>query len=220
MWVGGWVWVRAKIRSPCESMVMTHCPNFRPVQRIGPCELYELPRAEPFATEIFPWLYLGNARDAVNYETLRQKGVKYILNVSKEVDTPEAEEKGFHYLKLDLAHAHSLHASENFPVLSIFSSHLNCVISNSYLMIHNHSPWGFSSLTCWPLAVRVHFGAPPSSQKLVPRRQGHFPPSFKVLPALSPFVNIMSVGGDISQRYGALSSWVVGGGRVCLSGVF
>eukprot|EP00668_Euglena_longa_P043523 GGOE01057944.1.p2 GENE.GGOE01057944.1~~GGOE01057944.1.p2 ORF type:complete len:149 (-),score=25.88 GGOE01057944.1:524-970(-) len=31
-----------------------------------------------------------------------ERGVEYILNVGKEVDTPEAEEKGFHYLKLDL----------------------------------------------------------------------------------------------------------------------
>lgn len=82
--------------------IKTHCPQHRPVQRIGTCDFNNLPRREDFATEIFPWLFLGNAHDAVNYDTLRKKGIHCILNTTKEVDTPEAEEKGFQYLKLNL----------------------------------------------------------------------------------------------------------------------
>jgi hypothetical protein len=57
----------------------------------------------PFATEIFPWLYLGNARDACDFTALAEKNIKYILNISKE-DSPEGspESRGYRYMKLSL----------------------------------------------------------------------------------------------------------------------
>eukprot|EP00993_Chasmostoma_nieuportense_P004341 NODE_5015_length_710_cov_8.768439_g4852_i0.p1 GENE.NODE_5015_length_710_cov_8.768439_g4852_i0~~NODE_5015_length_710_cov_8.768439_g4852_i0.p1 ORF type:complete len:208 (-),score=61.73 NODE_5015_length_710_cov_8.768439_g4852_i0:86-646(-) len=57
---------------------------------------------DEFASEIFPWLYLGNARDAVNYDTLKSKNIKWILNISKEVDCPEAERLGYTYMQIDV----------------------------------------------------------------------------------------------------------------------
>lgn len=75
----------------------------RPVQRIASYEEREMePGSEDFASEIFPWLYLGNAKDSVNYDFLCQKNIRYILNTTKEVDSPESPLKGFHFLKLNL----------------------------------------------------------------------------------------------------------------------
>ncbi len=39
---------------------------------------------EDFASEIFPWLWLGGQKDALNYETLSRKNIRYILNTSRE----------------------------------------------------------------------------------------------------------------------------------------
>jgi protein tyrosine/serine phosphatase len=79
-----------------------------------------VPREE-FPTEIFPWLYLGNAQDAVNYDGLRQKGIRFILNATKELHTPEAEEEGFQYLKLNLED----HADE--PIADYFEQAFNFI---------------------------------------------------------------------------------------------
>lgn len=35
------------------------------------CELLDVAPREGFATEILPWLYLGDAQDAVNHDAMR-----------------------------------------------------------------------------------------------------------------------------------------------------
>jgi predicted protein tyrosine phosphatase len=90
------------VKRPTLCLKSAQCSHHRPVRRIGHCELLDVAPREGFATEILPWLYLGDAQDAVNHDALRQKGICFILNATKEVDTPEAEEEGFQYLKLDL----------------------------------------------------------------------------------------------------------------------
>jgi hypothetical protein len=85
--------------------IKAHCGQHRPVQRIGACDFLEPPRREDFATEIFPWLYLGCAKDAANHTALRQRGIRFIVNATREVHSPDGETEmatGFQYLKLDL----------------------------------------------------------------------------------------------------------------------
>ena len=60
-------------------------------------------KIHPFeATEILPGLYLGNAHDAENVPALRDRHIKYILNVADDVPTPNLP-YGFVYERLDVA---------------------------------------------------------------------------------------------------------------------
>eukprot|EP01010_Urceolus_cornutus_P003658 NODE_524_length_1574_cov_262.028852_g399_i0.p2 GENE.NODE_524_length_1574_cov_262.028852_g399_i0~~NODE_524_length_1574_cov_262.028852_g399_i0.p2 ORF type:complete len:210 (-),score=26.21 NODE_524_length_1574_cov_262.028852_g399_i0:849-1478(-) len=91
-------------------VINAQCTNYKPVQKV---EAFDLKESD-FATEILPWLWLGSAKDAFNYDTLKRKNIKYILNATKEVDSPEAEAKGFQYLKLHLEDNSDVPIGEHF----------------------------------------------------------------------------------------------------------
>lgn len=60
-------------------------------------------KMHPFeANEILPGLYLGNAHDAENIPGLRDRHIRYILNVADDVLTPNLP-SGFIYERLDVA---------------------------------------------------------------------------------------------------------------------
>eukprot|EP00906_Rhabdomonas_costata_P012668 RCo018236 len=76
---------------------------------------------EDFASQILPWLFLGNARDATNFPQLALHSIGYILNISKE-DGPEGspEARGYRYLKLNLDDSADVPIAQYFEVANRF----------------------------------------------------------------------------------------------------
>eukprot|EP01012_Entosiphon_sulcatum_P010688 TRINITY_DN1630_c0_g1_i1.p1 TRINITY_DN1630_c0_g1~~TRINITY_DN1630_c0_g1_i1.p1 ORF type:complete len:200 (-),score=16.62 TRINITY_DN1630_c0_g1_i1:29-628(-) len=70
-----------------------------PVQRVGEAEPTTEGTPHECATEIIPGLFLGAHNDALNFERLRANNIKYIINVTRECDSPDAAEQGFEYIK-------------------------------------------------------------------------------------------------------------------------
>lgn len=92
-------------------------------------------QGDSFATEIFPWLYLGNARDAADFPALVERDIKYILNISKE-DSPggSPETNGYRYMKLSLDDNSEVPIGDYFEVSHQFIE--DARKNNSKVLVH------------------------------------------------------------------------------------
>uniref|UniRef100_A0A914W0U6 protein-tyrosine-phosphatase n=1 Tax=Plectus sambesii TaxID=2011161 RepID=A0A914W0U6_9BILA len=88
------------------------------------CEIEKMPsqdccgqttRANSFPVEILPFLYLGNAQNASDLQTLEAYGIRYILNVTPNLPNTFETDKRFKYLQISIDDHWSQNLASHFP---------------------------------------------------------------------------------------------------------
>lgn len=105
--------------SPEESSIAVSDRPRRPVL----CTIEKMPsqdngqaaRANQFPVEILPYLYLGNAQNAADLQTLETYGIHYILNVTPNLPNTFETDKRFKYLQISIDDHWSQNLASHFP---------------------------------------------------------------------------------------------------------
>ncbi len=89
-------------------------------------------RDPQFPVCILPHLYLGNAKNAADKETLDRYGISYILNVTPNLPNTFEEDGDFKYLQIPIQDHWSQNLAAYFPAAIAFIS--KCILTYGQLI--------------------------------------------------------------------------------------
>lgn len=73
-----------------------------------------------FPVEVLPNLYLGNAKNSADLDSLYKNGIKYILNVTPNVPNKFENSQQFRYLQIPIDDHWSQNMAGYFPQTNAF----------------------------------------------------------------------------------------------------
>lgn len=118
----------------CENSLKTSKANSTLYSPTNPAHEPDIENAK--ASPILPFLYLGNERDAENAELMKEKDIKYVLNVTSHIPC-YFENQGIKYHRLPATDCGEQNLRQYFDEAFAFIDEARC--SGSNVLIHCHA---------------------------------------------------------------------------------
>uniref|UniRef100_A0A0N5AZA7 Dual specificity protein phosphatase n=1 Tax=Syphacia muris TaxID=451379 RepID=A0A0N5AZA7_9BILA len=160
--------------------------------------------ADIFPVEILPYLYLGNADTAADREILDRYNIRYIINVTRDLENSFESDSRFHYLKIAVDDSSSNNLAQYFPTAIEFIE--EALRTGSTVLVHCLAGISRSVTVC--LAYLMHYNGSTLDEAfdLVHKRNALIAPNFHFMGQLSEFEQQLASTNNIRKDDRKLSS--------------
>uniref|UniRef100_A0A0N4VJQ6 Dual specificity protein phosphatase n=1 Tax=Enterobius vermicularis TaxID=51028 RepID=A0A0N4VJQ6_ENTVE len=141
--------------------------------------------ADIFPVEILPYLYLGNADTAADREVLDRYNIRYIINVTRDVENNFESDDHFHYLKIAVDDSCSNNLAQYFPKAINFIEEASR--SGSAVLVHCLAGISRSVTVCLAYLMHAKRSTLDEAFDLVHKRNALIAPNFHFMGQLSEF---------------------------------
>lgn len=141
--------------------------------------------ADIFPVEILPYLYLGNADTAADRELLDRYNIRYIINVTRDLENNFESDNHFHYLKIAVDDSCSNNLAQYFPQAIEFieeASNTGCAV-----LVHCLAGISRSVTVCLAYLMHSRRSTLDEAFDLVHKRNALIAPNFHFMGQLSEF---------------------------------